>query len=91
MRGFTHCYFHQTVPDSLEQYEEQRRIPLLEDANSIQVAIMKVIRGLADGRLDQKQATLLLWALQIAASNVRRTRFDLPGDAADPLPPATTH
>ena len=45
---------------------------LVEDAMSLQLAIFQVIRALDDGALDPKRATLKLYALQIAASNLKR-------------------
>ncbi len=50
--------------------------PLLEDANSIQVAIMKTIQMLASGQLDTRAAGLMLYGLQIASSNLRYAKFE---------------
>ena len=38
--------------------------PLLEDANAIQVALIKVVQMLGAGTLDHKTASLMLYALQ---------------------------
>jgi hypothetical protein len=54
---------------------EKMDLPPLEDANSIQVGLMEVARGLTDGTMDQKTARLMLYCLQIASSNVARTTF----------------
>ena len=51
-------------------------LPLLEDANSIQVALMRVMYLLITHQIDQKRAALLLYALQIASSNLRHTKFE---------------
>jgi hypothetical protein len=51
-------------------------LPLLEDANSIQVALMQVMRLLLTRRIEYKAASLLLYALQTASSNLRNTTFE---------------
>ncbi len=78
------CFFH-------KRWHEQRIVissakarncrpaldlPVLEDANSIQVSLMQVMRLLLVGQLDRKTAGMLLYALQIASSNLRHTNFD---------------
>jgi hypothetical protein len=47
-------------------------MPVLEDADSIQVALMQVMRLILAGQLDPKAAGLLLYALQTASFNLRR-------------------
>jgi|SRR5579863_6856196 len=51
-------------------------LPVLEDANSIQVSLMQTIRLLVSGRIDPKTAGLLLYALQTASSNLSQTTFE---------------
>ena len=51
-------------------------IPLLEDANSVQSAIMEVIRGLLDGDIDRRTAGLLLYGLQMASCNLKYVCFE---------------
>ena len=51
-------------------------LPVLEDANSIQIALMQVMRLILSGQLDPKTASLLLYALQTASSNLGRTNFE---------------
>ncbi len=66
-------------------------MPVLEDANSIQVAIMQVLQLLLTGQLEHKTAALALYGLQTASSNLRHTRFEPypptvvidPGDVGD--------
>lgn len=45
-------------------------LPLLEDANSIQIALMQVIDAVLHNRIDSKRAGLVLYALQTASSNL---------------------
>jgi len=51
-------------------------LPVLEDANSIQVALMQVMRLILSGQVDAKTAGLLLYALQTASSNLSRINFE---------------
>ena len=50
-------------------------LPVLEDANSIQVALMQVMRLLVSAQIDHKTASLLLYALQTASSNLRKDQL----------------
>jgi hypothetical protein len=57
---------------------EQRAVtlPVLEDANSIQVALMQVMRLLLTAQIEHRTAGLLLYALQTASANLARTSFE---------------
>jgi hypothetical protein len=79
------CYFHdQSIRRRRANARVARRIadqqktvdlPILEDANAVQVAIMQTIDALLDGRLNERRTGLLLYALQTASSNLKRTSF----------------
>jgi hypothetical protein len=49
---------------------------LLEDANSVQVALMQVLYLLGCGQIEHKEAGLMLYGLQIASSNLKNTKFE---------------
>jgi hypothetical protein len=51
-------------------------LPVLEDANSIQMSLMQVMRLMLTAQIEHKTASLLLYALQTASANLRLTRFD---------------
>lgn len=78
------CFFHKRFHDERIRLAADRArrssgtfvLPVLEDANSIQIALMQVIRGLLAHQIDHKTASLLLYALQTASGNLQRTRFD---------------
>ena len=83
------CYFHKLHHEELIQLNLDRAknaragrrsvaltLPVLEDANSIQVTLMQVMRLILTGQIDGKTAGLLLYALQTASSNLPRTRFE---------------
>src|ERR1700719_1890216 len=77
-------------------------LPALEDAASIQLAITQVCEHLLHRRLDAKKAGILLYAMQVASSNLGRLSQEKtqenpnqsPSDAPvssepDRLPPGT--
>jgi hypothetical protein len=49
---------------------------LLEDANSVQVALMQVLQLLGSGQMDHRTAGLMLYGLQTASINLRNTEFE---------------
>ncbi len=83
LRRHRFCFFHKRFQDERTQLSADRarrgvatfELPILEDANSIQIALMQVMRLLVSGQLDHKTASLLLYALQTASTNLRMTRF----------------
>src|SRR5580698_9831320 len=76
------CFFHVR---SLEQrariLDSQFKqagfvVPLLEDANAVQMALMQVMQLLATGQMEHRTAALMLYALQTASCNLRNTEFE---------------
>jgi hypothetical protein len=72
MKGYNYCYAHERM---LQARPRKLALPALEDANAIQMAIMMVQKALIDDEISEKKAGLLLYSLQIAASNVKQTTF----------------
>src|SRR5882762_10438794 len=78
------CHFHQRWQQGRIQLNanKSRRsrasldLPILEDANSIQVALMQGMRLLLTNQVDHKTAGLLFYALQTASTNLRSTTFE---------------
>ena len=78
------CYFHKRWSDQRVRLNSARNrgkaaeldLPVFEDANSIQVALMQIVRLLATGQMDHKTASLILYALQTASFNLRHTNFE---------------
>jgi hypothetical protein len=76
------CYFHDNYRQTQARLMEQQskismgNFPLLEDANSVQVAVMHVIHMLGSAKIDTKVAGLMLYALQTASSNMKRVSFE---------------
>jgi hypothetical protein len=57
-------------------------LPVLEDANAVQMALMQVMQLLAWGEMDRKVAALLLYGLQTASANLRYVDFE-PSEPTD--------
>lgn len=78
------CYFHKNRHETRIVLNANRArraraildLPVLEDANSVQVSLMQVMRLILGGQLDSKTAGLLLYALQTASSNLSRINFE---------------
>ena len=75
------CYYHiryhwpelEATPDNNEW---AKRFPTLEDANSIQVELAHVMERLVMQEVDHKTAALMLYALQTASMNLKRTSLE---------------
>jgi hypothetical protein len=81
LRDATHCYYHIRYHwpelEALPDHNEWRTgFPTLEDANSIQVALAKVMEQLVMQEIDHKTAALMLYALQTASMNLKRTSLE---------------
>jgi hypothetical protein len=82
------CFFHvrcqeQRARIAGSQFGQARFVvPLLEDANAVQMALMQVMQLLGSGQMEHKTAALMLYALQTASCNLRNTEFEA-GDVTD--------
>jgi hypothetical protein len=79
------CFYHQQDrPLKVECYSEgpyaagEIALPLFEDAHSVQTVIRQVVQMVLQKRLERKTASLLLYALQIASSNLKRMELEKP-------------
>jgi hypothetical protein len=79
VRGKKYCHMHMMLEDARP---EKIKLPGLGDANAIQAAIAKGAQAVVDGKLDQKQASILGYYLQLAVSNIGRVNFE---DREDPI------
>ncbi|HTS38764.1 MAG TPA: hypothetical protein VMH04_24030 [Candidatus Solibacter sp.] len=84
LRRRRYCYFHNNVRRERARIAGKTSIllrpfdlPLLEDANSVQTALMKVMQMLGSGEMDHKTAGLMLYALQTASVNLRNVDFEV--------------
>ena len=84
LRGKHFCYFHKRWRDTRVVLNANRArrsravidMPVLEDAESVQVTLMQIMRLILSGQVEPRTAGLLLYALQTASSNLRRTHFE---------------
>ena len=77
------CYFHKDwrqkrlqINVNIRREQGAVTLPVLEDANSIQVALTQVMRLLLTAQIEHRTAGLLLYALQTASANLARTTFE---------------
>jgi hypothetical protein len=78
------CYFHSRLHQRMRPFRtgepstepaspaQSIQLNLLEDRESVQVAISVVLNALASGQLELRRATALLYGLQLASSNTSR-------------------
>ncbi len=84
LRGKRFCYFHKRWRDTRIDVNDTRArlgrsivdMPVLEDAEAVQVSLMQIMRLILSRQVEPKTAGLLLYALQTASSNLRRTHFE---------------
>lgn len=82
LRETTFCYYHIRYhwPEmgAMEDTREfsDNLFPTLDDANSIQATLAKVMQRLLSSDIDHKTAALLLYALQKASINLKRTTLE---------------
>jgi hypothetical protein len=81
LRDAKHCYYHiryhwPELEAMKDNNEWQLAFPTLEDANSIQVSLAKVMERLIMNEIDHKTAALMLYALQTASMNLKRTSLE---------------
>ena len=88
LRGRRQCFFHERAREQhnrivKSQFKQARFVlPVLEDANAVQMALMQVMQLIAWGEIDRKVAGLLLFGLQTASANLRKVNFE-PIDPTD--------
>src|SRR5277367_4335379 len=88
IRGHRFCYFHLQARRGYSTVTPAEAVangatapapesatitlPMLEDRSAVQIVLTEVLRALAANQIDTKRAGLLLYGLQIAASNCSR-------------------
>jgi hypothetical protein len=81
------CYYHQRCHPIAWNYRDgpysnysqsTLTLPVFEDAHSIQITLRHVVEFILQHRIDDKKAGLVLYALQIASSNLKRLESEAP-------------
>ena len=85
LRSKIFCFYHhKNRPLPVECYSDieyatgEINLPFFEDAHSIQAVIRQVVQMVLQKRIERKTASLLLYALQIASSNLKRMELEKP-------------
>ena len=74
-RNSDFCRFHDAAMQPLPAaHNLNDQLPVLEDADAIQIAIMRLLRYLMKGPVDRKDIGTLLYGLQLASTNLARQR-----------------
>ncbi len=85
LRNKNFCFYHQQDrPLTVECYSEatyatgEIALPVFEDAHSVQTVIRQVVQMVLQKRIERQTASLVLYALQIASSNLKRMELEKP-------------
>ena len=84
LRDRRYCYFHQRSRPALLNLSTNPNtpslfsLPPLEDAHAIQFALRQVMLNSLAGNLNDKKVGLMLYALQIASSNLKNVKAEIP-------------
>jgi hypothetical protein len=84
MKRHIYCFAHKQLA---EAQALALLLPALEDANAIQVGLMRIQKALIDDTISTKKAGLLLYSMQLALQNVGQVTF---GQAKAELPVTET-
>ncbi|MGC2698119.1 MAG: hypothetical protein WA738_20210 [Candidatus Angelobacter sp.] len=77
MKQHIYCFAHMQMAEARTL---MLMLPAPEDANAIQVGLMRIQKALIEDTISTKKAGLLLYSMQLALTNVRQTTF---GQAKD--------
>jgi hypothetical protein len=77
MKQHIYCFAHIQMAEARAL---MLRLPPPEDANAIQIGLMRIQKAMLEGTISTKMAGLLLYSMQLALTNVGRTTF---GQAKD--------
>ncbi|HEX3104349.1 MAG TPA: hypothetical protein VHQ22_07865 [Terriglobales bacterium] len=72
MKKHIYCFAHRQM---MEARALVLSLPAPEDANAIQIGIMRIQKALIEGTVSTKTAGLLLYSMQLALQNVGQTTF----------------
>ncbi|HET8887882.1 MAG TPA: hypothetical protein VFQ41_03190 [Candidatus Angelobacter sp.] len=81
MKRHIYCFAHKQLA---EAQALALMLPALEDANAIQIGIMRIQKALIEGTISTKMAGLLLYSMQLALQNVKNVTFGQ-AKAAEPV------
>src|SRR5438270_1656656 len=77
MKQHIYCFAHRQMAEARTL---MLMLPAAEDANAIQVGLMRIQKAVIEDTISMKKAGLLLYSMQLAMTNVGQTTF---GQAKD--------
>jgi hypothetical protein len=77
MKQHIYCFAHKQMAEARTL---MLMLPVVEDANAIQVGLMRIQKAVIEDTISMKKAGLLLYSMQLAMTNVGQTTF---GQAKD--------
>jgi hypothetical protein len=72
MKQHIYCFAHMQMAEARDL---MLRLPPPEDANAIQVGLMRIQKAVIEDMISMKKAGLLLYSMQLALTNVGQTTF----------------
>ena len=72
MKRHIYCFAHMQMAEARDL---ALRLPPPEDANAIQIGLMRIQKSLIEDTISTKKAGLLLYSMQLALTNVGQTTF----------------
>jgi hypothetical protein len=86
LRGQEFCSYHHSArrPAAPSRQHAPIPLPLIEDRASIQIALNEIVARIANRSIDRKDAGLILYALQIASTNLPRETHSTKSHAEGP-------
>jgi hypothetical protein len=72
MKQHIYCFAHKQMAEARTL---MLMLPVVEDANAIQVGLMRIQKALIEDTISMKKAGLLLYSMQLAMTNVGQTTF----------------
>ncbi|HEY1526890.1 MAG TPA: hypothetical protein VGH51_11680 [Candidatus Angelobacter sp.] len=72
MKRHIYCFAHKQMAEARDL---MLRLPPPEDANAIQVGLMRIQKAVIEDTISMKKAGLLLYSMQLALTNVGQTTF----------------
>ena len=72
MKQHIYCFAHMQMAEARDL---MLRLPPPEDANAIQVGLMRIQKAVIEDTISMKKAGLLLYSMQLALTNVGQTTF----------------
>ena len=83
LSGERFCRFHQKLQNNkIAPSDPAYDFPVLETEQSIQIAIMQMMRGVLKGRISERKAAIMLSGIKAAAGILRHSRQVKPQESA---------